>query len=110
MGKKKKVFRGGLAYSTNPDLEMNQNEEEEITPPREEQKLKISLDTRHRKGKTVTLVDGFIGAKSDLTALGKRLKTHCGTGGSAKDGQIIIQGDVRKKVKAFLEKEGYNTR
>ncbi len=110
MGKKRKNYQGGLVYSTNPDLEMENEKEEEETLPPEEQKLKITLDTKHRKGKTVTLIDDFIGTKEDLTYLGKKLKAFCGTGGSAKDGQIIIQGDRQEKVKKYLNKEGYKIR
>lgn len=110
MNKKKKNYRGNLAYSTNPDLEITEGFEETDTLPPSEQQLKMSLDTKHRKGKTVTLIDGFIGTKSDLSSLGKILKAHCGTGGSAKDGQIIIQGDVSKKAKEYLQKEGYRVK
>ncbi len=104
---RKKKFKSGLAYSTDPDMQMEELPEDENTLPPGEQRLVIRLDTKQRKGKTVTLVDGFIGSADDLSALGKKLKTYCGTGGSVKDGQIIIQGDARKKVKACLEKEGY---
>jgi len=107
MSKKKRRFQNGLAYSTDPDLEVDSYEEEVDTPPPEEQILRIRLDTKHRRGKTVTLIDGFIGAQEDLKNLGKELKTFCGTGGSAKEGEIIIQGDVREKVKEYLQKEGY---
>lgn len=107
MNRKKKIFKGGLAYSTEPDLQMEEHEEAESTLPAEEQQLSITLDTKHRKGKTVTLIEGFIGTKTDLSTLSKRLKSYCGTGGSAKNGHIIIQGDVREKVKAYLEKEGF---
>ncbi len=107
MAKKRKNYQGGLVYSTNPELEMEEETEEQETLPPEDQKLKITIDTKHRKGKTVTLIEGFIGTKADLTSLGKKLKTHCGTGGSSKEEQIIIQGDVRKKVKAYLDKKGY---
>lgn len=107
MGKKKKSYRGGLAYSTNPDLQTDNEIEEEETLPPGAQRLKITLDTKHRKGKTVTLIDGFIGTNADLNTLGKKLKSYCGTGGSVKDGQVIIQGDAQKKIKEYLRKEGY---
>ena len=100
--------RLGMVYSTNPDFKYDEGEEvEKDTLPKERQPLRISLDKRNRGGKTVTLVTGFIGKDDDLTALGKYLKVKCGVGGSAKDGEIIIQGDVRKKVADILAKEGY---
>lgn len=107
MSSKKKIFKGGLAYSTDPDMQTENVFEEQETPPPAEQRLTIRLDTRQRKGKTVTLIEGFTGTKNDLEALGKKLKAYCGTGGSAKEGEIIIQGDAREKVRQYLEKEGY---
>lgn len=100
--------RLGVLYSTNPDFqyEKEANEEEE-TLPMEKQALRISLDKRNRGGKTVTLITGFRGTSDDLTVLGKMLKVKCGVGGSAKDGEIIIQGDVRSRVLDILQKEGY---
>ena len=100
--------RFGVMYSTNPDFKYETNEEEELeTLPKDKQLLRISLDKRHRGGKTVTLVTGFVGTKEDLSALGKLLKTKCGVGGSAKDNEIIVQGDFRQKVFELLKKEGY---
>ena len=100
--------RLGVMYSTNPDFQYdNGNEEEEDTLPATKQQLRISLDKRNRGGKMVTLVTGFRGTSDDLTTLGKLLKTKCGVGGSAKDGEIIVQGDLRKKVLDILQKEGY---
>lgn len=95
-------------YSTNPDYNYNtDNVEEEDTLPKEKQLLRISLDKRNRGGKAVTLVTGFRGMTADLEALGKMLKVKCGVGGSAKDGEIIVQGDLRPKVLDILQKEGY---
>ena len=100
--------RLGMVYSTNPDFKYDTDDEEEKdTLPKEKQSLRISLDKRNRGGKTVTLITGFIGTNDDLTTLGKFLKVKCGVGGSAKDGEIIIQGDVRQKVADILAKEGY---
>lgn len=100
--------RSGIMYSTNPDFQYETNEEAEAkTKPNEKQQLRISLDKRNRGGKTVTLVAGFCGIDEDLTALGKLLKIKCGVGGSAKEGEIIIQGDFRQKIVEILVKEGY---
>lgn len=100
--------RLGVMYSTNPDFKYNtEKQEEEDTLPSEKQLLRISLDKRNRGGKIVTLITGFIGTSDDLTTLGKLLKVKCGVGGSAKDGEIIVQGDLRKKVLDILQKEGY---
>ena len=108
MSKKKIESLGGLVYSTDPNFKLpeeNTEEQETIEPP--QQKLKIRLDTKHRAGKAVTLVEGFIGSINDLEELGKKLKSFCGTGGSVKDGEIIIQGDNREKILQWLQKNGY---
>jgi len=100
--------RLGITYSTNPDYQYQiQDETEEKTLPKEKQVLRIALDKRNRGGKTVTLITGFRGTNDDLTALGKMLKVKCGVGGTAKDGEIIIQGDFRQKIVDMLMKEGY---
>ena len=100
--------RLGVMYSTNPDFKYDTGEvEEDETLPKEKQPLRISLDKRNRGGKVVTLITGFVGKSDDLTSLGKLLKTKCGVGGSAKDGEIIVQGDLRTKVLEILQKEGY---
>ncbi|MDR2969246.1 MAG: translation initiation factor [Tannerellaceae bacterium] len=100
--------RLGVMYSTNPDFQYNtESEDEEETLPKEKQQLRISLDKRNRGGKAVTLITGFRGTAADLEILGKYLKTRCGVGGSAKDGEIIVQGDHRPKVLELLQKEGY---
>ncbi|MDR1161495.1 MAG: translation initiation factor [Tannerellaceae bacterium] len=101
--------RLGVMYSTNPEFQyrMEEVEAEGDTLPKEKQLLRISLDKRNRGGKVVTLVTGFRGTADDLAALGKCLKVKCGVGGSAKDGEIIVQGDLRTKVLEILQKEGY---
>ncbi len=107
MSKKKLNSFGGLIYSTNPDFVFdNEQEQTELLPP-DKQPLKIQLQTKHRAGKTVTIVFQFTGPDNDLQQLAKQLKNHCGTGGSAKDGEIIIQGDHRQKVLQWLQKNGY---
>ena len=77
------------------------------TLPKEKQKLRIKLDSKQRAGKIVTLIEGFVGNNDDLEALGKQLKTKCGAGGSAKDGLIIVQGDYKEKIIAWLRDWGY---
>lgn len=100
--------RLNVVYSTNPDFKYESDDEQQTdTLPNEKQLLRISLDKRNRKGKAVTLITGFIGSVDNLEALGKFLKVKCGVGGSAKDGEIIIQGDFRQKVLELLQKEGY---
>ncbi|UBM61795.1 translation initiation factor [Candidatus Sulfidibacterium hydrothermale] len=99
-----------MVYSTNPDFSYEEEPEEVITPPPSQQLLYVSLDKKQRKGKKVTLVTGFTGNENDLKALGKKLKSLCGTGGSVKNEEIIIQGDFRERVKSFLEKEGFKVK
>lgn len=107
---KKKHNPGGLVWSTDSDYMSQMNEESEAseTLAKDKQKLRVKLDTKQRAGKVVTLVEGFIGTGEDLEALGKQLKTKCGTGGSAKDGLIIIQGDYRDKILGWLKDWGYS--
>lgn len=103
--------RLGVVYSTNPDYQY-QNEtvlEQETLPP-SKQRLIVRIDRRQRAGKQVTLVEGFVGTSDDLAALAKTLKTKCGVGGTAKDGEITVQGDLRDKVVALLQSMGYNAR
>ncbi len=102
---------GRLVYSTNKNIVIEDEEEQEAeTLAPAEQKLYVSLDKKQRGGKKVTLIDGFIGTQVDLESLGKQLKNHCGVGGSAKDAEILIQGDHREKVKVWLEKNGYKVK
>ena len=101
--------RLGMVYSTNPDFQFETEEEEEVeTLPKNQQKLRIRIEKNGRKGKTVTLITNFIGKEEDLKELGKMLKTKLCTGGSTKDGEIIIQGDVKVKVIDHLKAEGYS--
>jgi translation initiation factor 1 len=100
--------RQNVVYSTNPEYsyeEGRQNESDTLPP--QSQKLRVTIDRRNRGGKVVTLVSGFVGKESDLEALGKMLKVKCGTGGSAKDGEIIIQGERREQVAGLLKEVGY---
>lgn len=101
--------RLGMVYSTNPDYPYRTDEEEAVAtlPPRQ-QLLRVWLDRKQRAGKVVTLVKGFVGSDDDLQALAKMLKSKCGVGGSAKEGEIIIQGDHRDRVVELLLKAGYD--
>jgi translation initiation factor 1 len=107
MSKKNKPDTRGFVYSTDPNFSFEEEQSGNETLPPAQQKLKIRLDTKHRAGKAVTLVEGYIGKEEDLEELGKKLKSFCGTGGSAKDGEIIVQGDQREKVMQWLLKNGY---
>jgi translation initiation factor 1 len=97
----------GIIYSTDPSYSLDNEETSVETLSQGQQLLRIKLDTKQRAGKAVTLVQGFVGKDEDLEQLGKKLKNFCGTGGSAKEGEIIIQGDHREKVLQWLHKNGY---
>lgn len=100
--------RLNVVYSTNPDYNYEMDDDEEqvtLEPP--QQNLRVQLDRKNRGGKVVTLITGFVGTENDLKDLGKLLKTKCGVGGSAKDGEMIIQGDFKQKIVELLKKEGY---
>ncbi len=110
MSKKQKPDNNGYVYSTDPSFHFDQEQEKQDTLPPAQQQLRIRLETKHRGGKTVTLVTGFIGTEEHLEELGRKLRNACGTGGSAKDGEIIVQGDQRQKVLQWLVKAGYKAR
>ena len=107
MGKKNKADSRGFVYSTDPNFQFEQEQHSGETLLPAQQQLRVRLETKHRGGKAVTLITGFIGKEEDLEELGKKLKSFCGTGGSAKDNEIIIQGDQREKVMRWLGKNGY---
>ena len=111
MSKQNWKSREGIVYSTSDDFSyQHRSEEESATLPPAQQRLRISLDKSGRAGKTVTLITGFVGATADLEALGKLLKTKCGTGGSVKEMEILIQGDKRTQVTEVLTAAGYRVR
>lgn len=97
-----------FVYSTDPDFKLQDDQEQTIaTLQPDQQPLRMSLDTKHRAGKAVTVIKGFMGTEEDLETLGKKLKTTCGTGGAVKDGEIIIQGDHRDRLMLWFQKNGY---
>lgn len=103
--------RLNVVYSTNQDFDYDRDEEEEIdTLEPNKQILRISIDRKKRKGKSVTLIENFVGTNDDLKDLAKLLKNKCGVGGSAKDGEIIIQGEFKQKVADILTQKGYKTK
>jgi translation initiation factor 1 len=108
MSKKNKPDSNGFVFSTNPDFKFEPEQDDVQALPASQQKLRIWLETKHRGGKAASVITGFIGPEKDIEDLGKKLKSYCGTGGSVKDGEIIIQGDQRDKVLQWLLKNGYS--
>jgi translation initiation factor 1 len=100
--------RSGIIFSTNPDFtyQVDETQEQETLPP-EQQNLRIWLEKNHRGGKEVSVIRNFVGSEKDMENLCKEIKTKCGTGGSVKEGEILIQGDQRKKISEYLTKAGY---
>lgn len=113
MKPKKKTLSdlGGIMYSTDPSfVAPNHDEQEQLSIPNNQQDLRVMLDKKNRGGKAVTLITGFRMGDEEIEKLGKQLKTKCGVGGSAKDGEILIQGDFRDKVVDILQKEGFKVK
>ena len=103
--------RLGVVFSTNPDFSYNtEDDNQEDTLPPQQQDLRVLKDSKKRKGKTVTLVTGFIGSEDDLKELGKYQKSKCGVGGTVKDGEILIQGDFRERVFDLMVEKGYKVK
>jgi translation initiation factor 1 len=110
MSKKNKTDLRGFVYSTDPNFRFEHEDGPAAeTLPAKQQKLRVRLETKHRAGKAVTLIEGFVGTEEDLVDLGKKLKNYCGTGGSAKEGEIIVQGDQRDKILQWLQKNDYTS-
>ncbi len=112
MSKQKKQRYDGVVYSTDSDYEYTDSVFEMLqeTKANDKQKLKVGLDKKMRKGKTVTIVTGFVGTEEDLEKLAKLLKQRCGVGGTSKDGEVMIQGDFKEKIILILQSEGYQVK
>jgi len=108
--KMKRLNTDGFVFSTNSNFEYENEFESQETLVSNQQNLIAKLERKGRGGKVVTIIEGFIGTSDDLKDLAKLLKNKCGTGGSAKDGEIIMQGDIRNKVVDILKKEGYKVK
>jgi len=108
MAKKKLYNSGGIVYSTEPDFQPPDDEETENFLSPNQQLLTVLLDKKHRGGKVVSIIKGFAMKEDEIEVIAKKLKTFCGTGGSVKDNEIIIQGDHREKILQWLLKNGYS--
>ena len=104
---KKKSGTGGIVFSTDPVFKTEEERAAQVTLEEAKQPIRVKLDKKQRAGKAVTLMLGFVGSDKDLEELGRRMRNFCGTGGSIKDGHIIIQGDQRDKILQWLHKNGY---
>jgi translation initiation factor 1 len=103
--------RLGMVYSTNPDFDFDTGDQEEHeTPEPLQQQLYVSLDRKNRKGKKVTLIEGFRGSTADKKSLAKELKSSCGVGGSVGESGILIQGDFRERVVSLLQEKGFQVK
>lgn len=107
MSKKKQINSQGIVYSTDPGFTLISDDTVIDTLPPDQQRLKILFDKKQRGGKSVTIITGFRGAVKDLEELGKKLKVLCGTGGTVKDNEIIVQGDNRARITEWLNKHNY---
>jgi len=110
VGKKSKKNRINVVYSTNPNFDYDEEEDDISTPPFSEQKLYVLVDKKNRGGKSVTLIEGFIGSEDDGKEIAKKLKQYCGVGGGYKNSEIYIQGNHRDKVGEFLRRLGANVK
>ena len=111
MAKQQSKNKINIIYSTNPEFQYQYDESEELeTLPPARQDLRVMLDRKNRGGKSVTLITGFVGTQDDLANLAKELKSKCGVGGSAKDGEILVQGDFRDKILQLLLQKGYKAK
>lgn len=108
MGKKNKPDARGFVYSTDPSFRFEEENTSNESLKPAQQKLRVILETKHRAGKAATVIYGFVGKEEELENIGKQLKNYCGSGGSVKDGEIIVQGDQREKVIQWLLKNGYS--
>lgn len=103
--------RDGVVYSTDPTFSYTKEKHQSnASLPVHKQRLRVYIERNHRQGKEVTIVKNFIGTSADADALCRRLKVHCGAGGSVKDGEIIVQGDQRQKVLSYLQREGFEAK
>jgi len=107
MPKKKLYNTNGIVYSTDPEFKTEEEAEQTANIPVSDQQLSVRLDTKHHAGKSVTIVEGFIGTAPEREALGRQLRSYCATGGAVKNDVIIIQGDHRRKAVAWLLKQGF---
>jgi translation initiation factor 1 len=111
MSKKEFKNREGIVYSTDPGFNYATSKEEKATGiPAQQQDLRVYLDRKQRAGKTVTIIRGYKGKADDLEDLGKTLKSKCGTGGTVKDGEILVQGDFREKIVLLLQSMGFKVK